>query len=171
MKNIVLIGMPGCGKSTIGLMTADLLDMSFIDTDKVMEQMIKKNLQMIIDNEGIEKAVAIEEEAILSVHVKNFVIATGGSAIYSSKAIEHLKSNGIMIYLSVPFEILEKRVKNVETRGIVMKKGQSFNDLYNERIPLYKSYSDIIIDCLDKDKKTIANIIVEKVKFHLKRLA
>jgi shikimate kinase len=160
--NIVLIGMPGAGKSTLGVLLAKALGMNFVDTDIVIQQHEARLLQEIIDNEGIERFMKIEEEVISNLRLKNCVIATGGSIIFSDKAVKSLKQEGKIFYLNVPYEKIEKRLKNIRTRGIVIKKGNNLKDVYEERVPLYIKYADKTVDCSNKNiEECIKEIIVQ----------
>jgi shikimate kinase len=161
-KNLVLIGMPGAGKSTVGVLLAKALKMPFIDTDLLIQQKENRYLQEIIDAHGLDAFIKTEEDAILGLDVQNYVIATGGSAIYSEAAIKHLKASGILIFLNTKMYQLEHRLKNAQTRGIAMKNGQTFIALYNERLPLYRQCMDIEIDCSKKHIETIVEEIKNK---------
>ncbi|HOJ12616.1 MAG TPA: shikimate kinase [Clostridiales bacterium] len=163
MRNIVLIGMPGAGKSTVGVLLAKTLGLSFVDIDLVIQEKEGMLLQDIIDMYGISRFIQIEENAVLSLKCKAAVIATGGSVVYSDKAIMYLKQDGIIIYLKVGYEEILRRINNISTRGIVLNKGQSLLDMYNQRISLYEKYSDITIDCSNKDVEDIIQIIVNDV--------
>ena len=164
MKNIVLIGMPSAGKSTVGVVLAKTLGMCFIDTDLIIQEKTSRLLQAIINQDGIENFLKIEEAVMLSVDVKNTVIATGGSVVFCKNAIEHLKVEGLVVYLKVSFEEIEKRLDDITTRGVVLANGQSLRDMYEQRAPLYEKYSDIVIDCSDKVvEEIIFNIINEIV--------
>lgn len=145
MSNIVLIGMPGCGKSTVGVILAKTMGIGFVDTDLIIQQRENRLLQNIIDTDGIEYFLDCEAEAIQSLECENSVIATGGSAVYREDAISHLKKNGKIIYLDVPLDEIKKRLNNINTRGIAAKKNKSIDDIYNERVALYNKYADIII--------------------------
>jgi len=149
--NIVLIGMSGAGKSTLGVLLAKALGMDYVDTDIVIQQNEGMLLQDIIDNYGIEKFMKIEERVISDLKLNNCIIATGGSVIYSEKAMNVLKQSGKIFYLHVPYEEIEKRLINITTRGVVIKKGNSLKDVYDERVPLYIKYSDKTLDCSNKD--------------------
>ncbi|NLO39882.1 MAG: shikimate kinase [Ruminiclostridium sp.] len=163
MQNIVLIGMPGVGKSTIGVILAKTLGMSFIDTDLIIQENEGKLLQEIIKKDGLDRFLGIEEKVMMSIRSFNTVIATGGSAIYSNKGMQSLKSNGIACYLKLPIKEIQQRINNITTRGIVMKENQSFYELYMERKPLYERYADIIIDCTDKSMECIVSEIKSKL--------
>ncbi len=146
-SNIVLIGMPGSGKSTCGVLAAKALLKNFFDTDLLLQNLEGKRLQSIINENGIEYFNEAEERAILSLDIRGTVIATGGSVVYSEKAMAHLRSLGKIIYLRLGYEEMEKRIKNITTRGIVLKEGETLLDMYNERAPLYERYADEILNC------------------------
>jgi len=162
-RNIVLIGMPSAGKSTIGVILAKTLGMRFIDTDLVIQENEGQLLQDIISTYGISGFLEIEEDSVLSLKYKTTVIATGGSVVYSKKAMMHLKQDGIVVYLKLGYEEIVKRIENILTRGVIMDKGQSLLDMYNQRIPLYERYSDIIIDCSNKNIEDIIHSIIKQV--------
>ena len=162
-SNLVLIGMPGSGKSTVGVLLAKAMLMPFIDTDLLIQQNENRFLQDIIDNDGIEKFLSIEEKAILNLNINKHVIATGGSVILKAPAIQHLKKNGIFIYFELTYDEIYKRIENIKTRGIAKLKEQSLLDVYNERIPLYEKYSDITIKCSNKNIEEIINQIIEVI--------
>lgn len=151
MNNIVLVGMPGAGKSTVGVLLAKSLGMDFVDTDLEIQRYHGMLLQDMIDEFGIAGFLKAEEQAILKGSYNHTVIATGGSVVYSSKAMAHLKKGAVVIYLKVDIGTLQKRINNIATRGIAMSRNQTLNDIYLERTPLYEQYADIIIDCSDKD--------------------
>ena len=146
-KNIILIGMAGCGKSTVGVLLAKALGYEFIDTDLIIQSSENRLLQDIINQSGLEYFLCAEQNALLSVNTKRAVIATGGSAIYSDKGMAHLKENGVCIWLKLPFEEIMKRIKNISTRGIAIPKDMTLEDAYREREPLYLRYADIILEC------------------------
>jgi shikimate kinase len=160
MKNIVIIGMPGAGKSTMGVILAKTLGRHFIDTDIVAQENTGRLLQEIIDAEGTDAFLKTEEKTILSLHCRNTVIATGGSVVFSKRAMEHLKKEGVVIYLEITFEEMVRRLNNITTRGIVLAAGQSLREMYSQRVPLYEKYADITIDCSDGDfEKCIGNVM------------
>lgn len=146
MENLVLIGMPSSGKSTVGIVVAKNLGMSFIDTDVLLQTQQSRKLQNIINTDGIDKFLEIEERTILSINCENTVIATGGSVVYSDKAMKSLKRNGIVVYLNIDMETVKNRLKNIKTRGVVLSKGQTLEEIYYKRKPLYEKYADITID-------------------------
>ncbi len=159
MENIILTGMPGCGKSTVGVILAKTLGMDFIDTDLIIQLRQKEKLQDLVDKYGTERFKQFEEQALLSVTAKeNTVIATGGSAVFCEKGMEHLKKSGICVYLEVPCEELVARLKNIKTRGIAAAKGMTVEDIFAERSPFYEKYADIRVIC---DKKSIEETTAE----------
>ena len=160
MKNIVLIGMPAVGKSTVGVLTAKTLGFSFIDTDLIIQQNTGRLLQDIIDKDGLDAFCIDEERAICSVSAeRNAVIATGGSAGYSRGAMLFLKKHGLVYYLSLPTEELSKRLKNIKTRGIAKRPEDTIEDVFRRRAEMYNEYADITIDCFGKTaEETVSEI-------------
>lgn len=146
MKNIILIGMPAVGKSTIGVVLAKILGYKFIDTDILIQEKTGKLLKNIIKDQGTMGFINIEEQVNSEIEAENAIIATGGSAIYSSKAMKHLGSIGTIIYLRLNFETLNKRLKNIKNRGVIFQENESLSDLYAQRSALYEKYAHIIID-------------------------
>lgn len=157
--NIVLIGMPASGKSTVGVILAKVLGKKFIDTDLIIQLREDALLADIIKEKGVEGFMKSEEEAILSVDENNTVIATGGSAVYGEKAMEHLKEKGTVIYLKVEKDELFKRLKNIKERGVVLKQGETLEEMYDNRSVLYEKDADIIIE---ERKCTIEETIEKK---------
>lgn len=162
MNNIVLIGMPGVGKSTIGVVLAKKMGFSFVDSDLLIQEREGRLLHEIIEEEGLEGFRRIEEEVNASIQRKNAVIATGGSAIYGEKAMEHLKEIGVVIYLKLPYEELVNRLGDLEERGVAMKENQTLKELMEERSPLYEKYADLTIDCHEKQIREIVEEIYQK---------
>lgn len=158
IENLVLIGMPGAGKSTIGVLVAKALNMSFIDTDLLIQKKENKLLQEIIEEKGIKEFLDIEAEVILGLDAANTVVATGGSVILRDKAMEHLKEKGLIIYLNLSYKEIEKRLYNIKTRGIAMDNNKSLLQVYKERISLYEKYADKVILCSGKG---IEDIVME----------
>lgn len=146
-RNIVLIGMPGVGKSTIGVLLAKATSREFVDTDVLIQARGKRRLQEIIDADGMDAFCDVEERAILQLDCRRAVIATGGSAVYSPAAMEHLKESGVVVHLDLDLAALAERLTNLDTRGVVMRPGQTLEELFEERAPLYRRYADITIDC------------------------
>ena len=157
-KNIVLIGMPGAGKSTVGVLIAKTLGMSFVDTDLIIQEKEGRLLQDIIDRDGVEKFLGVEEEVILQFDKENCVVATGGSVIYRNDSIKHLKKNGKLIYLKLRYDEIEQRINNMSSRGIAIGKGQKLIDLFNERVVSYERYADLIVNCSDS---TIEDVVLK----------
>lgn len=147
MSNIVLIGMPGSGKSTCGVVAAKMLLKNFFDTDLLIQNIENSALQDIINDKGNDYFEKAEESAVLSLDINGTVIATGGSVIYSDKAMEHLKKLGKIIYLHISYEDMCKRISNLSTRGVLIKNGETLKDMYDERLPLYEKWADAVIDC------------------------
>lgn len=147
MNNVVLIGMPGSGKSTVGVLLAKALVFGFLDVDLVIQQNEGALLQDILDTRGLEAFMDAEEQAVCSVTCQRHIIAPGGSAILREKAAEHLRALGPVVYLRVPLEELNSRIRNLSTRGIAMKPGQTLADVMAYREPFYEKYADLIIDC------------------------
>jgi len=144
-SNLVLIGMPGSGKSTIGVILAKRTSHDFIDTDVLIQSVEHRSLQSIMDSEGYMKLREIEARVLQDLDVDNHVISTGGSVVYSDAAMQHLRKNGTTIYLDVNLDTLRKRITDYETRGIAKRPDQSFADLFEERAVLYRKYADITI--------------------------
>ena len=155
-SNLTLIGMPGAGKSTIGIILAKVLSFGFIDTDILIQINRQKSLQQIIDESDHFNLRKIEEEEILKINVENEVIATGGSAVYSEKAMTHLKAISKIVFLKVGYREITKRIHNFNTRGIARPKGQKLRDLYDERQVLYNRYAELTIDCKAFNQDEIA---------------
>ncbi len=160
-SNVILIGMPGSGKSTCGVIAAKVMLKNFFDTDLLLQGLEQSRLQELIDSRGTEYFYEAEEKAILSLNIEATVIATGGSVIYSQKAMEHLRSLGTVVYLHLGYDTMMKRINDFTTRGIVVKGGSSLLDMYNERLPLYEKYADVIIDC---DSNTVEETVEKIVK-------
>ncbi len=146
-RNIVLIGMPGSGKSTCGVIAAKVMLKNFFDTDLLLQGLEQSRLQDLIDDKGTDYFYAAEEKAVCSLQLEATVIATGGSVIYSDKAMRHLRRLGKVIYLHLSYETMLRRINDFTTRGIVVKQGSTLRDMYNERLPLYQKYADAVIDC------------------------
>ncbi len=162
-SNIILIGMPGAGKSTIGVLLAKVLSRSFVDTDVYIQAHEGRGLQEIIDADGLEAFRAVEERHILSLDCQDHVVATGGSVVYSELAMRHLKATGIVIYLDLPLLVIEKRLTNIASRGVVMGPKQTLANLHDERRPLYLRYADIIIDCANLSHEEILGKITDSL--------
>ncbi len=146
MNNLIFIGMPSSGKSTLGRLLAKELNRPFIDTDDVIRQINGCELHEIMDKDGLDAFKKREEEAICSVELDNTVIATGGSSVYSPAAMKHLKKGGRVIYVAISYDTLEKRVGDPHLRGVVIAPDKTLRDLYEERVPLYEKYADITLN-------------------------
>lgn len=145
-SNIVLIGMPGVGKSTIGVILAKILAYHFLDSDLVIQERQGKHLYQIIEESGIDGFLQIENEVNASLNVERTIIATGGSAVYGKEAMEHLKENGKIVYLKADYPTIRKRLGDLEKRGVTLRPGQTLKDLYEERTRLYEAYADVTVD-------------------------
>lgn len=154
--NIILIGMPGCGKSTVGVVLAKRLGFRFVDTDLIMQEQSGRLLQEIIDSFGSEALLQLEEDVLSGWVGDNTVVATGGSAVYSDKGMAHLRKDGVAVYIKLGLEQVEKRLSNLPTRGVAGAEDHSLAELYNERTPLYERYADIVVDA---DSQTIEQTI------------
>ena len=143
--NIVLIGMPGVGKSTVGVILAKMIGYQFTDADLLIQKQEGKLLHEIIAEKGTDGFIEIEERVNASIEASHTIIATGGSVVYGKKAMEHLSCIGTVVYLKVPYDTLEKRLEDIKGRGMVLKEGQTLRTLYDERTPLYEKYADIEI--------------------------
>ena len=162
-QNIILIGMPGAGKSTIGVLLAKIMGCNFIDSDLVIQSQQGKLLREIIAEKGQDGFLKVEEEVNCNLNPLKAVIATGGSAIYGKKAMEHFKKIGIIVYIKLSCESLQERLGNIVRRGVVLKEGQTFEDLYKERCPLYEQYADIIIETENNTIEGSLDLIAEKI--------
>lgn len=159
MKNVILIGMPGAGKSTIGVVLAKSLGYKFIDSDLVIQEKEGKLLYEIISEVGDDGFREIENRVNASIEMTKTVLATGGSAVYGKEAMEHLRKVGKIVYLKQNYDEIKNRLGDLSKRGVSIKKGQTLKDLYDERVPLYEDYADIEIDCTNKQLKDIVKEI------------
>jgi len=164
MSNIVLIGMSGAGKSTLGVLLAKALNKDFIDTDIVLQRKYQMKLDRIIETQGIEAFKVYEEQVICQTDITNTIIATGGSAVYSSKAMEHLSKNAIFVFIHVNYESLVKRIGNIKSRGIVIEPNQTFQELYEQRLPLYKRYAHIVIEVTDGSIEETLDSLIKVIR-------
>ena len=168
MKNIVLIGMPASGKSTVGVILAKTLGIGFVDTDLVIQQRENALLQDIINEKGLQCFLDKERDAILSLECENCVVATGGSVVFRDEAMQKLKRNSVIVFirLQIDEELMNElknvkaRLKNIKTRGVAAPKNQTIDDIFFERLPLYKKYADITVDTADlSPEETVSRII------------
>ena len=164
MRNLILIGMPACGKSTLGVVLAKTLGMKFVDTDLLIQEVENCKLQEIIDERGMQEFLRIEEKVLSEIEAENSIISTGGSAVYSDKAMKHLGSIGDVVYIKLSLDEIERRLNNIKTRGIAMKPGETLADLYNMRVPLYEKYADITIETEGMGIEESIEVLIEKLK-------
>lgn len=161
--NIVLIGMPGSGKSTIGVLLAKKLGLDFVDTDLLIQLREGRTLQQILHTDGYLALRAIEENVLLGLSVDGAVVATGGSAVYSDDAMAYLRAMGTVVFLDAPLEEVRLRVTDFEERGIAAAPGTSLEQLYDERLPLYRRHAGVTVDCAGLTKEQVVDAIVERV--------
>jgi shikimate kinase len=143
--NLILIGMPASGKSTVGVILAKVIGYDFIDSDLLIQKKEGMRLADIIKNKGIDGFLEVENEVNASIEASQCVIATGGSAVYGEEAMKHLREIGAVIYLQVDYSVIQKRLHNIRQRGVVLRQGQTLQDLYDERTVLYEKYADLIV--------------------------
>ncbi len=166
-NNIILIGMPGSGKSTLGVLLAKYSCHSFVDLDLVIIKKTGKKLQKILNEDGYEAFLRIENEVGEELDCENTVVATGGSIVLSEKAMQHLKACGTVVYIKVPLCEIKRRVTNIKTRGIAFKNGENLDDVYKERIPLYEKYADVTVDFENASSlEDTVDKIMEKLNLH-----
>jgi len=163
-KNIVLVGMPAVGKSTVGVLLAKRLGRYFLDTDVFIQAVAGRTLQQIIDTDGLENFCRLEAEHILGIDRTNCVIATGGSAVYSEDAMNHLKETGQIVYLNLPLDMIKKRLTDLNVRGVVISEGKTLDDLYKQRTSLYKKWADITIDCRNLTHEQVIEKIIKDLE-------
>lgn len=157
-QNMVLIGMPGAGKSTVGVVLAKKCGYRFVDSDLVIQDRTGKLLHELISEHGVNGFLQIEEEINASLQEENAVIATGGSVCYEKQAMKHLGEIGSILYLKLSYEAIAERLGDLHERGVTLREGQTLRDLYEERTPLYEQYADYVIDC---ENKSIRDIVCE----------
>lgn len=158
--NIILIGMPGCGKSTVGVVLAKRLGMGFLDSDLLIQEETGKLLHKIIEEKGAEGFIAAENKINSQIIANRTVIATGGSAVYGKDAMAHFAQTGTVVFLNISLKALDRRLGDLNKRGVVIKEGMTLADLYGERLPLYKKYAHIIINCTRKPIRKITDEII-----------
>jgi shikimate kinase len=164
IPNIVLIGMPGSGKSTVGVLLAKRLSRGFVDTDLLIQTEQGRSLQGIVDSDGYQALRDIEETILLNLDCSNQVIATGGSAAYSQKAMTRLKQGGIVVFLHADLETLNRRVRDFSERGLAKCPGQTLSDLFIERLSLYTAYADITIDSCQLTHEEVCTGIIGQLE-------
>ena len=155
--------MPTSGKSTVGVILAKILGMDFVDTDLLIQKQSGKKLKEILAEDGLEAFLEIEEKACLSVDTECAVIATGGSAVYGRKAMDHFRQIGRIVYLDIDYEMLSGRLHNVRNRGVVLREGQSIRDLYEERVPLYEAYADLTVSERGRDMEETVQAVLQQM--------
>ena len=163
MQNLILIGMPGCGKSTVGVVLAKALGLDFIDSDLVIQREMGAKLSQLIDQHGDEGFRAIENRINANLTATDSVIATGGSVVYGEEAMRHLKEIGTVIYLKLSCEAIEDRLGDLHARGVTIRPGWTLRDLYNERVPLYEKWADITVDCETMRLREVVAYITRQV--------
>lgn len=161
MNNVILIGMPGAGKSTLGVVLAKVLGYEFLDSDLLIQKQEKKRLSRIIEEKGTDGFMAVENRVNASIETEHTVIATGGSVVYCDEAMEHLRSIGKVVYMKLSLKAVSRRLGNLKGRGVLLKDGQTLQDLYEERTPLYEKYADIVVDEEGKDLEASLQAVLE----------
>ena len=157
-KNIILIGKPGSGKSTVGVLLAKWMGMDFIDTDILIQKASGQMLYQMIEEKGIEAFIKAEEDILKSIQCRHSIVATGGSAVYGPEAMAHMAQLGSRVYLKLSSEIIEGRIGNLSTRGVVIREGETIGELYQERAPLYERYADITVDAAGTPMEVVERI-------------
>lgn len=163
--NVILIGMPSCGKSTIGVVLAKALGYRFVDSDLIIQERTGKLLSEIIDTEGLEAFNKIENQINAELDFHHAVIATGGSVIYGSQAMEHLRAIGKVVYIELSYETLCERIGDLTDRGVSIKKGQTFYELYEERKPLYEKYADITVCGENLSIREMVHVLKKEIRY------
>lgn len=166
-NNIILIGMPGSGKSTVGVLFAKNMNYRFLDVDFLIQEHEGKRLYEVIEEKGNDYFLEIEDEINSSLNVERTVISTGGSVVYCENAMKHLKTLGTIIYIKVPEKEIERRITNFSTRGIIIKSGNTLQQLYDERTPLYEKYADLTVLCDEKELQYNADKMVKEYEKYI----
>lgn len=162
-SNIILIGMPGCGKSTVGVLLAKRLGMGFVDTDLLIQERAGRTLQEIVDHDGYRTLRRIEEEVLLELDARHKVISTGGSAVYSAAAMAHVKANGVVVFLDIPLDLVIERVGDHSARGISRRPDQSLAELFDERSALYSRYADLTVAGQGRNQDEVCEAVFERL--------
>lgn len=163
MKNVILVGMPSCGKSTVGVVLAKTMNKGFVDTDILIQQAESRTLQEIIDQEGNDYFHNVEETVLLDFDGEDYVVATGGSAIYFDRAMDKFKEKGVVVYIKVSLDTILERLNNIKSRGVTLEKGQTIADLYEQRIPLYQRHADAVVEADGLSVEEVVEKIIELV--------
>ena len=163
-NNIVLIGMPGAGKSTVGVVLAKVVGHRFVDSDLVIQETYGKLLHELITEHGMDGFLEIENQVNAGLEMEKSIIATGGSVIYGKEAMEHLKEIGLVVYLKLSLESIADRLGDLQQRGVALKEGWGLKELYEERVPLYEKYADLVMDCEGKSIRQITEEIAEEFR-------
>ena len=164
MENVILIGMPGVGKSTLGVLLAKTLGYRFLDTDLVLQAQEGRLLREIIAAEGIDGFLAMEGRVCSELQADRSVIATGGSVVYSPEAMAHLRSMGVVVYLKLGYNALARRLGSLKKRGVVLRPGQTLKALYQERTPLYEQYAHLTVDCGGQDIEQSVALALQRLR-------
>lgn len=159
-QNVILIGMPGSGKSTVGVLLAKRLGMGFVDTDLLIQEKAGRTLQDVVDQDGYQALRHIEEQVLLELNVKHQIISTGGSAVYSDKAMQHLKANGVAVFLDIPLALVIERIGDHSARGISRRPEQSLDELFEERFQLYHRYADLTVTGAGRNQDQVCEAVV-----------
>jgi shikimate kinase len=160
-QNLVLIGMPGSGKSTVGVLLAKRLGMGFVDTDLLIQEQAGRTLQDIVDQDGYQALRQIEEQVLLALDVQHQIISTGGSAVYSAAAMAHLKANSRVVFLDIPLPLVIERIGDYSARGISRRSDQSLDQLFEERYQLYTRYADLTVSGQDRNQDEVCEAVVQ----------
>lgn len=163
-KSIILIGMPGAGKSTVGVLLAKRLARPFVDVDLLIQSQARQSLQQIIDAGGMEEFCRLEERRVRELTLTDQVVATGGSVVYSEQAMRHLDAGGLLVHLSLPLEDLRRRLGDLHQRGVVAPAGETLEQLYARRMPLYQRWARLTVDCHGLDHEGVVNAIIVGVR-------
>lgn len=163
MKNVILVGMPACGKSTVGVVLAKTMNKGFVDTDILIQQAESRTLQEIIDQEGNDYFHHVEERVLLDFDGEDYVVATGGSAIYFDRAMDKFKEKGVVVYIKVTLDTILERLNNIKSRGVTLEKGQTIADLHEQRIPLYQKHADMVVEADGLSVEEVVEKIVELI--------
>lgn len=166
--NVVLIGMPGCGKSTVGVLLAKTLQYTFVDCDLIIQKRCGMSLQDIIDQRGLPAFLEEEEAALCELSEDGSVVATGGSAVYSERAMKHLKENAVTVYISLPCDEIKRRLTNIKTRGVAMSKGETIESLYEKRRALYEKYADVTLEAEGLELEETVEKAAELIKAYVR---